>query len=85
MCLGGGSKSYPTGGYEYKAPVIQNWTSPYLGNTPDTVNNKIISDSGDYSQEATKDIGPKKAALKSNFKGTKPGTNIGIPYKRGDT
>ena len=80
MCLGGGSKSYPTGGYEYKAPVIQNWTSPYQGNTPDTVNNKIISDIGDYSQEATKDEEPKKAKLKTKFKGLESGKNIGIPY-----
>ena len=80
MCLGGGGAKYPTGGYKYTAPQVQTWESPYEGPAPDTVNNKLISDTGDYSQEATKDEEPKKSKLKTKFKGLESGKNIGIPY-----
>jgi len=57
MCLGGG------GGYEYKEPKREPWVSNYVA-PPDTVNNKLVSQGGDYSQDATKDLAPKKGTLK---------------------
>ena len=62
MCLGGGG-----GGYEYKEPKKKVWESEFTS-PPDTVNNKLLSDEGDYSQEATKDLSPKKAKLKTPTK-----------------
>ena len=58
MCLGGGS---PT--YEYKEPKWKVWESEFEA-PPDTVNNKLLTAGGDYSQEATKNLAPKKAKLK---------------------
>ena len=62
MCLGGGGPSY-----EYKEPKKKVWESEYEA-PPDTVNNKLLSDTGDFSQEATKDLSPKKAKLKTPTK-----------------
>ena len=59
MCLTGGDP-----GYEYKEPKRTIWESEYEGPVPNQVNNKIIGDSGDYSQEATKGMAPKRAKLK---------------------
>ena len=59
MCLTGGSP-----GYTYKEPVKKVWESEYEGPAPNQVNNKIIKDSGDYSQEATEGLNPKRAKLK---------------------
>tara|TARA_R100001594_G_scaffold71009_1_gene105494 strand:- start:335 stop:538 length:204 start_codon:yes stop_codon:yes gene_type:complete len=57
MCLGGG------GGYDYTEPKREPWVSDYVAG-PDTVNNKLVSQGGDYSQSATKDLAPKKGTLK---------------------
>ena len=57
MCLGGG------GGYEYKEPKKKVWESEFTA-PPDTVNNKLLTTGGDYSQEATKNLAPKRAKLK---------------------
>ena len=62
MCLG---SSGPT--YEYKEPKKKVWESEFTA-PPNTVNNKEITDEGDYSQEATKDLSPKKAKLKTPTK-----------------
>ena len=62
MCLGGGG-----GGYEYKEPKKKVLDSEYES-APNTVNNKLMGDKGDYSQEATKDLTPKKAKLKTPAK-----------------
>tara|TARA_R100000458_G_scaffold43781_1_gene41784 strand:+ start:337 stop:546 length:210 start_codon:yes stop_codon:yes gene_type:complete len=62
MCLGG---QQPT--YQYKEPKKKIWDSEFES-PPDTVNNKLLSDTGDYSQEATKDLTPKKAKLKTPTK-----------------
>ena len=59
MCLTGGDP-----GYEYKEPKRTVWESKYEGPVPNQVNNKIIGEGGDYSQEATKHLAPKKAKLK---------------------
>ena len=48
MCLGGGGPSY-----EYKEPKRKVWESPYEP-TPDTFNNKPLTEGGDYSQDANK-------------------------------
>ena len=61
MCLGGG------GGYEYKEPKKKVWESEFTS-PPDTVNNKILGLEGDFSQEATKHLSPKKAKLKTPTK-----------------
>jgi len=57
MCLGSG----PT--YVYKEPKKKTWDSEFEA-PPDTVNNKLLSDEGDYSQEATKDLDPKNPKRK---------------------
>tara|TARA_R100000742_G_C4189996_1_gene22388 strand:- start:56 stop:259 length:204 start_codon:yes stop_codon:yes gene_type:complete len=57
MCLGGGPN------YEYKEPKREPWVSKYVA-PPDTVNNKLVTKGGDYSQEATEDLSPKKGKLK---------------------
>ena len=62
MCLGGGG-----GGYEYKEPKKKVWESEFTSH-PDTVNNKLLSAEGEYSQEATKNLSPKKAKLKTPTK-----------------
>ena len=62
MCLGGGGPSY-----EYKEPKKKVWESEFTS-PPDTVNNKLLTAGGDYSQEATKDLSPKKAKLKTPTK-----------------
>tara|TARA_B100000700_G_scaffold76051_1_gene85152 strand:+ start:608 stop:817 length:210 start_codon:yes stop_codon:yes gene_type:complete len=62
MCLGGGG-----GGYEYKEPKKKVWESEFTA-PPDTVNNKLLTAGGDYSQEATKHLSPKKAKLKTPTK-----------------
>ena len=62
MCLGGGGPSY-----EYKEPKKKVWESEF-DTPPDTVNNKLLDLGGDYSQEATKDLSPKKAKLKTKTK-----------------
>ena len=59
MCLTGGNP-----GYEYKEPKKQVWESAYEGPPPNTVNNKIIGEGGDYSQEGTKGEAPKRSKLK---------------------
>ena len=59
MCLGGGGNSY-----EYKEPKRVEWVSEYES-APDTVNNKLVSEGGDYSQAATKGEQPKRAKLKN--------------------
>ena len=59
MCLTGGNP-----GYEYKEPKRNVWESEYEGSAPNTVNNKIIGEGGDFSQEATKGEAPKRAKLK---------------------
>jgi hypothetical protein len=59
MCLTGGNP-----GYEYKEPKKKIWESEYEGPVPNQVNNKTIGEGGDYSQEATKNLAPKKAKLK---------------------
>ena len=61
MCLGGGG-----GGYEYKEPKREEWVSDYDA-APDTVNNKLVSEGGDFSQEATKDMKPKRAQLNEGY------------------
>ena len=61
MCLGSG----PT--YEYKEPKKKVWESEFTS-PPDTVNNKLLGLEGDYSQEATKNLSPKKAKLKTPTK-----------------
>ena len=58
MCLGGGGPSY-----EYKEPKKKVWESEFTA-PPNTVNNKLLSDEGDYSQEATKDLDPKNPERK---------------------
>jgi len=58
MCLGGGGPSY-----EYKEPKKKVWESAFTS-APDTVNNKLLTKGGDYSQEATKHLAPKRAKLK---------------------
>ena len=62
MCLGGGGPDY-----EYKEPKKKVWESEFTA-PPDTVNNKLLGLGGDYSQEATKDLSPKKAKLKTPTK-----------------
>ena len=62
MCLGGGGPDY-----EYKEPKRKVWESPYEP-TPDTFNNKIDSEVGDFSQEATKHLTPVKAKLKAKYR-----------------
>ena len=62
MCLGGGG-----GGYEYKEPKKKVWESEFTA-PPDTVNNKLLTAGGDYSQEATKNLAPKKGKLKTPTK-----------------
>ena len=52
---------------EYNEPKKKVWDSEYEP-APNTVNNKLMSDKGDYSQEATKDLTPKKAKLKTPAK-----------------
>ena len=49
MCLGGGGPSY-----EYKEPKKKVWESEFIS-PPNAVNNKPLSEGGDYSQEANKD------------------------------
>ena len=46
MCLGGGGPSY-----EYKEPKKKVWESEFTA-PPDAVNNKPLTEGGDYSQEA---------------------------------
>ena len=48
MCLGGGGPSY-----EYKEPKKKVWESEFTA-PPDAVNNKPLTEGGDYSQEANK-------------------------------
>ena len=50
MCLGGG------GGDSYEPRYLQRNTAPQAGPgaPPDTVNQMIVSDKGDYSQESAK-------------------------------
>ncbi len=60
MCLTGGDP-----GYTYKEPKRTVWESAYEGPPPNTVNNKIIGEGGDYSQEATKGESTKRAKLKT--------------------
>ena len=57
MCLGGSSTP------QYEEPKREPWVSDYVA-APDTVNNKLVSQGGNYSQEATKDLAPKKGTLK---------------------
>ena len=59
MCLGGGGPSY-----EYKEPKKKVWESEFEA-PPDTVNNKLLTAGGDYSQEATEHLAPKKGKLKT--------------------
>jgi hypothetical protein len=59
MCLTGGSP-----GYTYKEPVKKVWESEYEGPPPNTVNDKIIGEGGDYSQEGTKNEQTKRGKLK---------------------
>ena len=47
MCLGGGMPVY-----QYKEPKKKVWESEFEA-PPDTVNNKLLSNTGDFSQEAT--------------------------------
>ena len=61
MCLGGGGNDY-----EYKEPKREEWVSDYDA-APDTVNNKLVSASGDFSQEATKNLQPKRAQLNQGY------------------
>ena len=61
MCLGGGGDSY-----EYKEPKREEWVSDY-DSAPDTVNNKLVSAGGDFSQEATKNLKPKRAQLNQGY------------------
>ena len=65
MCLGGGGSTY-----EYKEPKREEWVSKYES-APETVNNKLISEGGDYSQAATKNEQPKRAKLKSTKQSNK--------------
>ena len=58
MCLGSGGPDY-----QYKEPKKKIWESEFTS-PPDTVNNKLLGLGGDYSQEATKYLAPKKAKLK---------------------
>ena len=60
MCLGGGGNDY-----EYKEPKREDWVSEYES-APDTVNNKLVSEGGDYSQAATKGEQPKRSKLKGS-------------------
>ena len=62
MCLFG-SDDPPA----YNEPKKKVWDSEYES-APDTVNNKLMDKGGDYSQEATKDLTPKKAKLKTPTK-----------------
>ena len=62
MCLGGGGPSY-----EYKEPKKKVWEREFTA-PPDAVNNKPLTEGGDYSQEATKHSSPKKAKLKTPTK-----------------
>ena len=62
MCLGGGGSDY-----QYKEPKKKVWESEFTA-PPDTVNNKLLTAGGDYSQEATKNLSPKKAKLKTPTK-----------------
>jgi len=62
MCLGGGGPSY-----EYKEPKKKVWESEFES-APDTFNNKLDSEEGDFSQEATKHLKPIKAKLKTPTK-----------------
>ena len=62
MCLGSSGPSY-----QYKEPKKKVWESEFEA-PPDTVNNKLLGLEGDYSQEATKDLAPKKSKLKENTK-----------------
>ena len=64
MCLFGNDPSPPPAS---TMPPKKVWDSEYEP-APDTVNNKLLSDTGDYSQEATKDLTPKKAKLKTPTK-----------------
>ena len=57
MCFGGG------GGSDYTEPKREPWVSDYVA-APDTVNNKLVSQQGDFSQAATKNLAPKKGTLK---------------------
>ena len=59
MCLTGGNP-----GYEYKEPKKKVWESEYEGPAPNTVNDKIIGEGGDYSQAGTANEKPKRAKLK---------------------
>ena len=61
MCLSGGDP-----GYEYKEPKREDWVSDYDA-APDTVNNKLVSAGGDFSQEATKNLQPKRAQLNQGY------------------
>ena len=58
MCLGSGGPAYV-----YKEPKKKEWESEFKA-PPDTVNNKLLSDEGNYSQEATKDLDPKNPERK---------------------
>jgi len=60
MCLGGGSD------YVYEEPKREKWVSDYDA-APDTVNNKLVTAGGDYSQEATKKLQPKRAKLNQGY------------------
>ena len=60
MCLGGGGNDYV-----YEEPKREKWVSEYES-APDTVNNKLVSEGGDYSQDATKGEQPKRAKLKGS-------------------
>ena len=62
MCLGGGGPSY-----EYKEPKKKVWESEFTA-PPDSFNNKLDSEGGDYSQKATKHLKPIKAKLKTPTK-----------------
>ena len=62
MCLGGGGSDY-----QYKEPKKKVWESEFTA-PPDTVINKLLTAGGDYSQEATKNLSPKKAKLKTPTK-----------------
>ena len=60
MCLGGGGSDY-----QYTEPKREKWISEFES-APDTVNNKLVSEGGDYSQAATKGEQPKRAKLKAS-------------------
>ena len=61
MCLGGGGSTY-----EYVEPKRNTWESDYDA-APDTVNNKLVSAGGDFSQEATAHLQPKRAQLNEGY------------------